>query len=73
MDFKGGSTLVGLRELPHLAGELTDMDAHRLRTAFIGLLEEFREREALLAAWGSSDIRELPADVVCPRTVVIVD
>ena len=73
MDFKGGSALVGLRSLPHLVGELSDLEPDRLDTAFRGVQAEMRTRESLLAEAGCASLAELPASVTCPRIVLIVD
>jgi len=73
MDFKGGSALVGLRSLPHLIGELSDLDADRLETALCGVQAEMRAREKLLATTACASLTDLPRDISCPRVVLIVD
>ena len=73
MDFKGGSALVGLRSLPHLVGELSDLDADRLDTALRGVQAEMRVREKLFAAEGCASLADLSKDIACPRIVLIVD
>ncbi len=74
VDFKGGAGLGPCRRLPHVVGEVTDLDAALAARALDGLRSELRRREELLRAAGLGDLEELrtrgPAP---PRILVVVD
>lgn len=68
-DFKGGTAFEPLRELPQVAAVITDLDESGARRGVSSLTAELRRREAVLAAAGARDIRE----VEMPRLVIVVD
>ncbi|MGP3535300.1 FtsK/SpoIIIE domain-containing protein [Microbacterium sp. RD1] len=68
-DFKGGTAFEPLRDLPHVTGVLTDLDARGAARAITSLRAEIRAREALLARAGERDV----ASVDVPRLVIVVD
>ena len=73
IDFKGGSGVLAIDDLPHLAGVLTDLDAASIQRVHVGLRSEILRREHLLADHRVSDLSDLPAEVICPRTLIVVD
>lgn len=68
-DFKGGTAFEPLRELPHVAAVITDLDEDGARRGVSSLTAELRRREAVLADAGVRDVR----DVGMPRLVIVVD
>ncbi|MDQ0030202.1 FtsK/SpoIIIE domain-containing protein [Arthrobacter bambusae] len=56
VDFKGGSGLGPLVDLPHCAGMLTDLSEHELERTLSSLRAEIRRREAILARAGVPDL-----------------
>ena len=68
-DFKGGTAFEPLRELRQVAAVITDLDEDGARRGVSSLTAELRRREAVLAAAGARDIR----DVAMPRLVIVVD
>ncbi len=73
IDFKGGTGALGLSSLPHVVGVLTDLQPYRVSRVYEGLAAEIRRREELLGSHGVNDLAALPKDVVCPRTLIVVD
>lgn len=77
IDFKGGSGLAPLAELPHTAGFLTDLSQENVARAMTSLRAELRRRESLLAEVRASDLDEFNARAIpgaeLPRLVVVVD
>ncbi|WP_347107874.1 FtsK/SpoIIIE domain-containing protein [Paenarthrobacter sp. S56] len=78
IDFKGGSGLGPLKELPHCVGLITDLASHNLSRSLTSLRSEVRRREGILAAAGASSLRdyqrsEPKAEAAVPRLVVVVD
>jgi S-DNA-T family DNA segregation ATPase FtsK/SpoIIIE len=75
VDFKGGAGLGACRDLPHVAGLVTDLDTAATARALEGLRAEVRSREALLASAGVPDLEALRArdGAAPPRVVVVVD
>jgi len=73
IDFKGGTGALGLASLPHVVGVLTDLQAYRVSRVYQGLAAEIRRRERLLGDHGVNDLSVLPGDVVCPRTLIVID
>ncbi|EYR62673.1 hypothetical protein N866_06305, partial [Actinotalea ferrariae CF5-4] len=71
LDYKGGAGFGRTRDLPHVAGMVTDLDPVRAARALEGLRTELRRREALLAAADVTDVAELPQ--APPRLLVVVD
>ncbi|GAB4083681.1 hypothetical protein GCM10028784_03110 [Myceligenerans cantabricum] len=72
VDFKGGAGLGRLTGLPHVVGQVTDLDAALAARALTGLQAELRRRKVLLGEHGVADIAPL-APGVLPRLVVVVD
>ncbi|GAB3164822.1 hypothetical protein GCM10027059_21580 [Myceligenerans halotolerans] len=72
IDFKGGAGLGALTGLPHVVGQVTDLDAALAARALAGLRAELRRRKAVLAEQGVADVAALAPGVV-PRLVVVVD
>ncbi len=74
IDFKGGAGLGPCRRLPHVVGEVTDLDAALAARAVDGLRRELGRRERLLREAGVTDLEALrslgPAP---PRILVVVD
>lgn len=68
-DFKGGTAFEPLRSLPHVAAVITDLDERGARRGVSSLTAELRRREAILAAAGARDVRE----VGLMRLVIVVD
>ncbi|GAA4029800.1 hypothetical protein GCM10023063_09780 [Arthrobacter methylotrophus] len=58
VDFKGGSGLGPLVDVPHCVGMFTDLNEHELERMLSSLRAEVRRREALLA---KADVPDLPA------------
>ncbi|WP_407341713.1 FtsK/SpoIIIE domain-containing protein [Pengzhenrongella phosphoraccumulans] len=77
IDYKGGASFGGCAELPHVVGQVTDLDDELAARALLGLRAELRSRERLLAAAGVSDLaalRRVPGrSPVPPRLLVVVD
>lgn len=75
LDFKGGAGLRTCAGLPHVVGQVSDLDREQAVRALEALTAELRRREALLAAAGVSDLEALrgtPAGAP-PRLLVVVD
>ncbi|WP_146252022.1 FtsK/SpoIIIE domain-containing protein [Xylanimonas oleitrophica] len=72
VDFKGGASFGACAGLPHVVGQVTDLDVALASRALDGLRAELRRREHVLAAHGASDLAALPAGTL-PRLVVVVD
>ena len=68
-DFKGGTAFEPLRDLPQVAAVITDLDEDGARRGVSSLTAELRHREAVLAAAGARDVR----DVAMPRLIIVVD
>ena len=73
IDFKGGTGVLGLSSSPHVVGVLTDLQPYRVSRVYEGLAAEIRRREELLGSHGVNDLGALPGDVVCPRTLIVID
>ncbi|MFF2315661.1 FtsK/SpoIIIE domain-containing protein [Arthrobacter sp. NPDC058097] len=76
-DFKGGSGLGPLTDLPHCVGMLTDLAGSQLERTIVSLRAEVRRREQLLAAAHAPDLaayRVLPSGgPPLPQLVLIID
>ncbi len=72
VDFKGGASFGACGRLPHVVGQVTDLEPGLAGRALAGLRAELQRRERLLAAHGVADAADLPAGTV-PRLVVVVD
>ncbi|MFI9486758.1 FtsK/SpoIIIE domain-containing protein [Promicromonospora sp. NPDC052451] len=72
VDFKGGASLGACSGLPHVVGQVTDLDPGLAGRALAGLRAELRRRERILAAHGVPDVAALPRGTL-PRLVVVID
>jgi DNA segregation ATPase FtsK/SpoIIIE, S-DNA-T family len=72
VDFKGGASLGACRGLPHVVGQVTDLEPGLAARALGGLRAELRRRERLLADHGVLDVVALPPGTL-PRLVVVID
>ncbi|RYV49833.1 FtsK/SpoIIIE domain-containing protein [Pengzhenrongella frigida] len=61
IDYKGGASFGVCADLPHVVGQVTDLDHALAARALIGLQAELRSRERILAAAGVSDLAALRA------------
>jgi S-DNA-T family DNA segregation ATPase FtsK/SpoIIIE len=82
-DFKGGATFIGLSELPHVCGTITNLESDGLLVtrAQLAIEGELQRRQELLAEYGKSSADEYreerrlehPYRPPLPHLVVIVD
>ena len=72
LDFKGGASLGRCPRLPHVVGQVTDLEPGLAARALAGLRAELRRRERTLAAHGVPDVAMLPPGTL-PRLVVVID
>lgn len=72
VDFKGGASFGACSQLPHVVGQVTDLDAGLAGRALAGLRAELHRRERVLADAGVASVDELPAGTL-PRLVVVID
>lgn len=72
VDFKGGASLGVCGGLPHVVGQVTDLEPGLTARALAGLRAELRRRERVLAAHAVPDVAALPAGTL-PRLVVVID
>jgi S-DNA-T family DNA segregation ATPase FtsK/SpoIIIE len=75
VDYKGGASFGPCADLPHVAGQVTDLDVVEAARALDGLRAELVRRERLLADRGVADVEALRrrGGDVPPRLVVVVD
>ncbi|MGW8565914.1 FtsK/SpoIIIE domain-containing protein [Isoptericola sp. NPDC055881] len=75
VDFKGGASFGACGRLPHVVGQVTDLDPGLAGRALAGLRAELHRRKQVLARHGVADVDALPAGVAdAPaRLVVVVD
>lgn len=81
VDYKGGASFGACADLPHVVGQVTDLDPPLAARALSGLRAELRSRERALAAAGVSDLATLRArpagppgePAAPPRLLVVVD
>ncbi|NJC22922.1 S-DNA-T family DNA segregation ATPase FtsK/SpoIIIE [Arthrobacter pigmenti] len=76
IDFKGGSGLGVLADLPHVTGMLTDLSPAAVSRALISLNAEVKRREYLFAACGATDYleyRSVPGQGPLPRLAIVID
>ncbi len=71
IDFKGGAAFAPLSRVPHVAGIVSDLDAHRSQRAIESLRAELRRRETVFAERGARSIDDLHGEL--PRLVIVVD
>lgn len=81
VDYKGGASFGPVARLPHVVGQVTDLDGALAERALAGLRAELHRRERLLAEAGVADVDELAAEhragrtsvLPLPRLLVVVD
>ncbi|WP_199824735.1 FtsK/SpoIIIE domain-containing protein [Cellulomonas timonensis] len=80
VDYKGGASFGPCADLPHVVGQVTDLDGHLALRALTGLRAELRRREHALAEAGCADLAELWERHVPgsgpsppPRLLVVID
>jgi DNA segregation ATPase FtsK/SpoIIIE, S-DNA-T family len=73
IDFKGGATLQPLMAHPHGAGLLTDLTPGATTRVTRSLRAEIIRREQLFSTHRVASWQDLPADVTCPRVLIVVD
>jgi S-DNA-T family DNA segregation ATPase FtsK/SpoIIIE len=72
VDFKGGASFGACAGLPHVVGQVTDLEPGLAGRALTALRAELHRRERVLAAHGVADAAALP-DGTLPRLVVVID
>ena len=75
IDFKGGGAFDIVRELPHVAGVITDLDESLVERAVHSLRLELQRREVLFRELAVSDVRDAAraSSEALPRLVVVID
>ncbi|MDH5373624.1 MAG: FtsK/SpoIIIE domain-containing protein, partial [Acidimicrobiia bacterium] len=76
VDYKGGSAFDVCKDLPHVVGQVTDLDRTGAQRALRSLEAELRHREEVLRIAGVDDITRYPRSgegEALPRLVVIID
>lgn len=56
VDYKGGASFGACARLPHVVGQVTDLDPGAAERALTGLRAELRRRERLFASLGATDL-----------------
>jgi S-DNA-T family DNA segregation ATPase FtsK/SpoIIIE len=56
IDYKGGTAMNVLKDLPHTVGVVTDLDGKQTRRALVALGSEMERREAILTRYQVADI-----------------
>ncbi|WP_265521787.1 FtsK/SpoIIIE domain-containing protein [Oerskovia flava] len=72
VDYKGGASFGDCVRLPHVVGQVTDLEPGLAGRALAGLRAELRRREHVLADAGVARLDDLPPGVL-PRLVVVID
>lgn len=71
MDFKGGATFDTLSSLPHVMGNVCDLNLRHATRALRGLELELSRRERLVAQQGCNNISQvMPAE---PSLIIVID
>ena len=80
IDFKGGGMANQFRDLPHLAGTITNIDGREINRSLLSIRAELRKRQELLAKHGVNHIdayirlfKQGQAEVPLPHLILIVD
>ncbi|MBW3091377.1 cell division protein FtsK [Bifidobacterium sp. 82T10] len=71
LDFKGGSAFSALARMPHVAGNVCDLDLAHATRALEALESELRRRERLVAEHRVADVQRMAAPP--PRLMIVVD
>ncbi|PFG44103.1 S-DNA-T family DNA segregation ATPase FtsK/SpoIIIE [Isoptericola jiangsuensis] len=72
VDFKGGASFGRCADLPHVVGQVTDLEPGLAGRALAGLRAELRRREHVLADHRAASLADAPPGTL-PRLVVVVD
>ncbi|WP_418276144.1 FtsK/SpoIIIE domain-containing protein [Isoptericola jiangsuensis] len=72
VDFKGGASFGRCADLPHVVGQVTDLEPGLAARALSGLRAELRRREQVLAARRAASWQDAPRGTL-PRLVVVMD
>ncbi len=72
VDYKGGASFGGCVGLPHVVGQVTDLEPGLAGRALAGLRAELRRREHVVAGAGATCLDDLPPGVL-PRLLVVID
>lgn len=67
VDYKGGASFGVCAHLPHVVGQVTDLDPGAAERALTGLRAELRRRERLFAEVGATDLATYRAHRTGPR------
>ncbi|MBB2922867.1 FtsK/SpoIIIE domain-containing protein [Cellulomonas cellasea] len=70
VDYKGGTSFGPIARLPHVVGQVTDLDGALAERALAGLRAELHRRERVLAEAGVADVDALAAEHRAGRTTV---
>lgn len=81
VDYKGGASFGACADLPHVVGQVTDLDGSLATRALAGLRAELARRERTLAAAGCTDLAALwlahdagaTSSAPPPRLLIVVD
>lgn len=80
MDYKGGASALVLRGLPHVVGEVSNLDGRLAQRALESLGAEIKRRQLLFSKVGASDLdgynrikQDRPELEQLPRLVIVVD
>jgi len=73
IDFKGASGIGDVKDLPHVVGWVSDLDTEQVQRAFAGITAEIVRRERLFLEHQCRELSDLPADIECPRTLIVID
>ena len=72
VDYKGGASFGECARLPHVVGQVTDLEPGLAGRALAGLRAELRRREHLLSAAQVTRIEDLDAGAL-PRLLIVID
>lgn len=76
VDYKGGTAMTVLNDLPHTVGVVTDLDGKQTRRALVALRSELTRREGILALNQVADIdkyHELGISEPFPYLFIVID
>ena len=72
VDFKGGASFGRCADLPHVVGQVTDLEPGLAGRALAGLRAELHRRERVLAERRAASLDDAPPGTL-PRLVVVID
>ncbi|WP_344008498.1 FtsK/SpoIIIE domain-containing protein, partial [Isoptericola halotolerans] len=72
VDFKGGASFGRCADLPHVVGQVTDLEPGLAGRALAGLRAELGRRERVLAEHRAASLDDAPPGTL-PRLVVVID